>query len=316
MRPERERIYSYLRTYAAPPDGPDANLLLRIAQRRFRGDRDDEPTLKLPYIRFLMPSSGGKPGCVFLLNAPEPAMCQPWLDIFYIGLNEGYARAIRIMCLRFAADRQILRGMCACDKSFTFPAPLTQTPHGAETLWHERGRDASSSRGSRLYPEWFDKALESLCKCRRTLFAGAYIAALSFVVEHELQHGLDWLAKGNEKKPTKQLELDADRGALTRLFQFEVNRPGINAAICGVLATFVVFHLKLVLDDLEGIDQKKIDWYPSVRERTRQFAKVLINTGVHANSLLPAFALLRHLVEVSSLHPAYACVIGIPWIAE
>lgn len=296
--------------------GPDGEVLLKVAARRLNASIEHEPEHGIPYVASPEPPPGHAGACVYLLRESTPAIVENTnYNIACIGLHEGYARALRVMCLRLAADRGVGVQGCGCPSSFRFEKPSTQTPLGGETLWMERSRRDDQETAPPIYPNWYDEALDKLCQCRRQLFIDSYVAALSFVVEHEWQHVvLGHCDTAQHGRPPIDLERQADAAALEALVGSWGARGRFDALICGVVATFLVFHLKLVLDDLEGIDPERIGFYPSVRSRMQQFARTLLGARTDTCPPLLAFDLLKTIVEVSSLHPAYACVLGTPWI--
>ncbi|MFM7149508.1 MAG: hypothetical protein ACKO23_06665 [Gemmataceae bacterium] len=313
-----EEIYWCVRAWASQSRcGPDGKVLLEVAARRLSATIEHEPKHRIPYVTSPTLSHGHTSVCVYLLRESTPAQVRSFCRIACIGLHEGYARALRVMCLRLAADRGICVQGCGCPSSFRFAKPSTQTPLGAETLWMERSRQSDHEGESPIYPNWYDKALDNLCVCRKRLFIDSYVAALSFVVEHEWQHVVlghcDTEPRG---RPRIDLEREADLDSLKELVGSWGARGQLDALICGVVATFLVFHLKLVLDDLEGIEPERIGFYPSVRSRMEQFARTLLTAHTDTCPPLLAFNLLKTIVEVSSLHPAYASVLGTPWIVE
>jgi hypothetical protein len=98
----------------------------------------------------------------------------------------------------------------------------------------------------------------------------------------------------------------------------EVVEKVVPAIITGLLATFMVFQIKQVLERPHSLVDSNSSGYPSIREHVSQLIANLnsLQRARFGGNIRDYANIMRSLVAVSGFHPVYAYVIGIPWKTE
>ncbi len=245
----------------------------------------------------------------------------------YACVTQGYAKAIRIMCARIWSDALIYPEF-SYGSNFFFPNdnPSGDIPEGAEVPWvQHRGGYFDEILKNDLVPSWMQCALRGMSGKRLRIYKLATDFAISFILLHEIGHNdLQHFTSGFNSSHTRQCELEADcfafRCLLSRMPTTKSDHLAmiIAAFVTGLLACFMVFQIKCVLEQKATLIDMSSKGYPSIRERICQMFASLRewqNTNIE-KGVGDYISILDTFLTVGNFHPVYSHVIGIPWMSN
>ena len=301
----------------------DGNLVLQIAARLLHSEISETDGFSFVRAGNVIPAVGSNVAVFVSMSDPaKPAFS----NSDYMAVSQDYAATLRTMCLRFWADKGVLPSVTNGSRPLWFPqAARAEVPWGAEFMWSDCDSSTEASKcGDATMPDWYITALNTLENNRLVHFQASYSYAILFTLLHELSHIKLGHYTNQRKMQRYQKELDADGSAIFAMFHSPIlsNCMGEPARIMvlqmatGVIAAFVVFHLLLIKKFPATAGLERHQGYPTVSERSSHMLNLLTQRSRLApNSWFgDLIAVMRVLLDVASLHPAFAYVIGTGWI--
>ena len=234
----------------------------------------------------------------------------------HIAISQMYASTIRCMCLRLWADSGF--STLDNDSRLHFPKqPRNEIPWGAELLWMDLITPET-------VPDWYEEALNSLTPPRRECFEASYFFALMFTLLHEIGHIKFAHHQSGTELDRHHKELEADRSAIASTFfsphlleaaEHQAKNTLLQMA-SGVIATFIVFHLLITKNSPKTAGQTYHQGYPTASERIAQLIRLLPlrEKTASATWFREYTEVIRIILDVASLHPAFGYVMGTSWI--
>ncbi|MEI7700397.1 MAG: hypothetical protein WCK86_11415 [Planctomycetia bacterium] len=315
----------YARSFSIRSDlSTDGQLLLKIASQLLKSTiRSEEDFF---YVRGQAIPNLLNSDVVVFIKTPDSSLPAS-SGAEYVSISQSFAALLRTMCLRCWADSGVLPELENGGLELYFPRDArSEIPWGAELLWATNDSlDIRSDLSVSLMPDWLEAALKSLSVGRRSHFDSSCAYALLFTLLHELGHIQCGHFSDRRHIGRYEQELEADSFAMESLFY---SGTGIDAATSsketilqmtiGILSCLVVFHLLLIRNSPATAGRTYHQGYPTVSDRVAQMIRVLQhrNKSFHSSGFCEMITVVRALLDVASLHPAFGFVIGTGWVSH
>jgi len=309
-----------------PALSSDALLVLEIADRMFGGPHGHVDGR--PFREFGIGKNGSEQKvCLFVSQPKEPLLAHsqktPSSRFFgFVAIREDYLRAIRILCLRLWADSGVAHHLGGTEDLFFPQAPRSEIPWGLESLWLvSEDRGTVDSGTNELVPDWYESALSSMSAERKEYFSASVTFAVLFVILHEIGH-LNFGHFGTSIGKHEQ-ELQADGFAISEMLltvlspEDYLNPDSLLVSMSvGIAAAFILFHVFMIKQFPTKAGLIYHNNYPTASERFSQVFDALIARGAMQprGSLNDLLKVITVFLEIGSLHPAFAFVIGTGWV--
>lgn len=307
------------------PVGSDASLVLEIAARLLGGTR-----LKVdgcPYHEFSIGTGHFQQKlCLFVSQQksqlPAESRRTSHSRFFgFVAIREDYLKAIRFLCLRLWADGGMAHGTEGTAKLHFPKEPRSELPWGLESVWLDSEICKTVDGHTReLVPDWYESALSSLSASRKDNFSASVSFAVLFVILHEIGHFR--LGHFDRSPETHERELHADGFAIGEMLLTTLpaaNAPDADSVLVtmsvGIAAACILFHVMILKRSPVEAGLRHHWDYPTAAERFSQvFHALIARSAIQPDHWLrDLLAVLRIFLDIGSLHPAFAFVMGTGW---
>lgn len=305
--------------------GSDALLVLEIAARLLGGTRLNVDGC--PYHKFSIGTGEFQQKlCLFVSQQktalPAESRRTPTSRFFgFVAIREDYLKAIRFLCLRLWADSGMANDTEGAATLFFPKDARSELPWGLESLWLEsESCEAVDGHTHELVPDWYEDALSSLSAERKDNFYASVSFAVLFVILHEIGHFR--LGHFDQSPETHERELQADGFAICEMLLTSLSAadaPDADSVLVtmsvGIAAACILFHVMILKRSPVEAGLRHHNDYPTAAERFSQvFHALIARSAIQPDRWLrDLLAVLRIFLDIGSLHPAFAFVMGTGW---